>query len=189
MSSAARSIIPNTKGLLVYDTTTNSFWYNTGAQWQNMAAASSPADSAWLLTGNSGTVDGVNFLGTTDNVPLTIRVNNQLSGRIDQVNENTFWGYTAGLANSSGGDNTALGFRALLSNTTGNQNTSSGAASLQNNTTGTDNSAYGFESLFANTIGVNNVAAGYRIFVFHYKWQQQYRLRPRVFILQYYRRR
>ena len=69
MSSAARSIIPNTKGLLVYDTTTSSFWYNTGAQWQNMAASLAVTDSAWLLTGNSGTVDGINFIGTTKMSP------------------------------------------------------------------------------------------------------------------------
>src|SRR5260370_25766200 len=49
MSSNARSIIPNTRGLLVYDTTTSSFWYNTGTQWQNMVAAAS-AEPAWLTT-------------------------------------------------------------------------------------------------------------------------------------------
>jgi hypothetical protein len=30
MGSAARVAIPNTRGLLVFDTTTNSVWYNTG---------------------------------------------------------------------------------------------------------------------------------------------------------------
>src|SRR5579863_8550289 len=56
MDSTARNGIPNTKGLLVFDTTTNSCWYNTGTQWRDMAAAialpaSSTSDSAWLLTG------------------------------------------------------------------------------------------------------------------------------------------
>jgi hypothetical protein len=37
----------------------------------------------WLLTGNSGTVDGTNFLGTTDNVALTFRVNNLQALRIE----------------------------------------------------------------------------------------------------------
>ena len=37
----------------------------------------------WSLTGNTGTVDGTNFLGTTDNVPLNIRVNNQRAFRIE----------------------------------------------------------------------------------------------------------
>src|ERR1700754_82573 len=66
MNSAARMAIPNTKGLLVYDSTTNNFWYNTGTEWQSIAttALSSPALAAtgpWLLTGNSGTVDTANF--------------------------------------------------------------------------------------------------------------------------------
>src|SRR5688572_29921851 len=76
MSTAARLAIPPTKGLLVYDSTTQSFWYNTGTQWNSIAASTalSSAD-AWLLTGNSGT-DSTNFLGTLDNVPLNIRVNN-----------------------------------------------------------------------------------------------------------------
>ena len=33
MDSVARKNIPNTKGLMVYDTTTSSFWYNSGTQW------------------------------------------------------------------------------------------------------------------------------------------------------------
>ncbi len=149
VSSAARSIIPNTKGLLVYDTTTSSFWYNTGAQWQNMATASlAVADSAWLLTGNTGTIDSINFIGTRDNVPLAIRVNNQPSGRIDQLKGNAFWGYQAGLSNSSG-------------SSTGNNNTAFGNASLQNNTTGSYNTAGGFEALFANIDGQQNTALGY----------------------------
>lgn len=35
------------------------------------------------LSGNAGTVDGINFIVTIDNVPLSVRVNNQQAGRID----------------------------------------------------------------------------------------------------------
>jgi hypothetical protein len=38
---------------------------------------------AWLLTGNAGTDPAVNFLGTTDNQPLCIRVNNQETFRFN----------------------------------------------------------------------------------------------------------
>ena len=38
MDSISRKNIPNTKGLMVYDTTTNSFWYNTGTQWLQVGA-------------------------------------------------------------------------------------------------------------------------------------------------------
>ena len=37
---------------------------------------------AWLLTGNSGTVSGTNFLGTTDDQALDFRVNNDFKLRI-----------------------------------------------------------------------------------------------------------
>ncbi|HYC27357.1 MAG TPA: hypothetical protein VEB42_01060, partial [Chitinophagaceae bacterium] len=107
MTTDARMKIDNTQGLLVYDINTNSFWYNTGKSWQNMSAAAALASTdAWLLTGNAGTVDGVNFLGTTDNVPLTIRVNNQQSGRIDPQKLNTYWGYRAGFSSTNALENT-----------------------------------------------------------------------------------
>ncbi|MBU1728109.1 hypothetical protein KKA39_02285, partial [Patescibacteria group bacterium] len=38
--------------------------------------------TGWDLTGTSGTVDGTNFIGTTDDVPLNFKVNNEKSGRI-----------------------------------------------------------------------------------------------------------
>ncbi|HUM32019.1 MAG TPA: hypothetical protein PLQ08_03615 [Bacteroidales bacterium] len=38
--------------------------------------------TAWQLTGNSGTVAGTNFIGTTDNVSLDIRTNNSISFRV-----------------------------------------------------------------------------------------------------------
>ena len=180
LDSVARKAIPNTKGLLVYDTTTSSFWYNTGSKWQNIVAGLVPlpvADSAWALTGNGNTVDGVNFLGTTNNVPLNIRVNNQPSGRIDAMKENAFWGYLAGSANNSGsfntgigtsslqrniaGDrNTAIGSWAMIYNISGYNNTAVGAYSMFENLTGYYNTALGEESLNQNTTGIDNTATG-----------------------------
>ena len=89
MGSAARLAIPNTRGLLVFDTTTNSVWYNTGTAWQPLVsvAAVGTGDSAWLLAGNTTTA--ASFLGTINNVPLNIRVNNQPSGHIDSSRVNT----------------------------------------------------------------------------------------------------
>jgi len=80
----------------------------------------------WGLTGNAGTVDGVNFIGTTDNVPLTIMVNSIQSGRIDPANSNSFFGGSAGLANTSGSANTIMGTEAMLNTTTGSSNVSVG---------------------------------------------------------------
>lgn len=50
----------------------------------------------WTLTGNTGTSDGFHFLGTTDNAPLLFKVHNNKSGRIDETNGETSFGYLAG---------------------------------------------------------------------------------------------
>ena len=179
MGSAARMAIPNTRGLLVFDTTTNSVWYNTGTVWQPLvsALAMSAGDSAWLLAGNTTTAGS--FLGTVNNVPLNIRVNNQPSGHIDSSRENTFWGYFTGVVDSIGTDNmgvgafalertlggsynSASGARALISNTTGNNNTSSGFQSMFNNVAGSYNTAIGVQALYANTYGSGLTATGYQ---------------------------
>ena len=135
-----------------------------------------PSGGGWSLNGNSGTIDGANFIGTTDNIPLNIKVNNQGAGRIDHLLANTFWGYQAGLSNSTGNSNTAIGRGALLNNLTGNSNTATGVFALQNNTsslntangsealrnntTGNTNTAVGFQALLSNTTGSSNTAIG-----------------------------
>ncbi len=45
MDSTARKNIPNTKGLIVYDSTYNSFWYNNGFSWQKFVAGNTSAGS------------------------------------------------------------------------------------------------------------------------------------------------
>ena len=54
---------------------TMGFVYVAGA-W-NEVSASAATTTGWSLLGNAGTVDGTNFIGTTDNVPLNLRVNNR----------------------------------------------------------------------------------------------------------------
>src|ERR1039458_3904749 len=73
----------------------------------------------WYLTGNAGTIDGTNFIGTIDNRPLNFRVNNTIAGRIDPTLLNTFFGLQAGGSANTGYNNTAIGYNALFSNTTG----------------------------------------------------------------------
>lgn len=173
LSSTARLAIPNTMGLLVYDTTTHLFWFNNGMVWQNLSAA-----PGWSLSGNSG-LTNQHFLGTTDNRRLLFRVNNQLAGRIDQahsndsattINQNTFWGYNAGAStpfNSAPGAqvyesrrNIAFGHAALYSNTIGYSNVASGAFSLHFNTSGFNNTASGYCAMYSNVFGFNNSAYG-----------------------------
>lgn len=115
----------------------------------------------WGLTGTAGTIDdGTNFIGTTDNIPFNIRVNNQKAGRIDHLIGNTFYGYQSGNSNTTGTSNTASGRSALLFNTSGNYNTANGAIALRSNTIGTSNTANGGSALFFNTTGNNNTATG-----------------------------
>lgn len=119
-----------------------------------------PTDSTWSLSGNAGTLDATNFIGTVDNVPFNIRVNNKKAGRIDHVLFNTFLGYHAGDGTTSGNYNTASGSYALEANTTGTFNTATGDFALTDNTTGNFNTATGVFSLLSNTTGGDNTATG-----------------------------
>jgi len=104
---------------------------------------------SWSLTGNSGTTQGTNFLGTTDAKTLTFKVNNQQSGYLDYAaaKANTSFGYQA-LKTVTGGSNAAFGFKASFSNTTGKNNTAAGAYALYFNTTGYSNIAIGIGALY-----------------------------------------
>jgi trimeric autotransporter adhesin len=164
MSSANRSLMKAPPGMLVYDTTTSSFWYcyefrDTSSHWLKVATGNN-----WATSGNN--IDGYNFLGTTNNKPLQIRVNNRPAGEIQPSRINTFWGYEAGLRNSTytgdttGYGNTATGYRSLYFNSNGYSNTASGIYSLSSNTMGHSNTASGANSLLNNSLGNLNTATG-----------------------------
>ncbi|MES2287854.1 MAG: hypothetical protein V4547_19355 [Bacteroidota bacterium] len=120
-----------------------------------------PTTTAWSLLGNAGTVDGTDFIGTTDNIPFNVRVNNQKAGKIDHILFNTFLGYRAGDTITTGNYNTAIGSDALSSNTDGIKNTGNGHNSLYSNTTGNWNTASGGNALYSNTTASRNSATGY----------------------------
>lgn len=182
LTSSATPIASPATSLLVYNTYTPliipasnkhipGYYYWNGTEWTRLFTTG----DAWELKGNAGTIDGINFIGTTDNVPFNIRVNNQKAGRIDAAgnayfgylaagvstgSSNTAIGYHTLLVNSTGGSNTAVGWRSLRSNTTGGWNTAIGWASLSNNTTGEWNTAGGHMALLNNTLGSKNSAFG-----------------------------
>ncbi len=167
------SIALPANGLLVYDSSSNSFWYRDSAAWQELL----PATKAWKLTGNSGTDTSIHFIGTSDAQPLVFKVNNTRSGIIDHYYDNTSFGYQSlpfdgSLANTAigshalfsnitGSHNTAIGGSTLYSNTTGEQNSATGLQALKSNTTGSYNTANGRAALYYNTTGKNNTAIGY----------------------------
>ncbi len=81
-TDVAAPITSPATSLLVYNTNTSGsgptavtpgFYYWDGSQWVRLLGGG----EAWLLNGNYGTNPAVNFLGTTDNNSLRIRVNNQ----------------------------------------------------------------------------------------------------------------
>lgn len=149
-------------GLLVFQVAPDSIglYYYNGTGWAWVLANSNTDSLAWRTGGNTGTVDGTNFIGTKDNIPFNIRVNNQKAGRVDPTLKNTFLGYQAGNSNSTGLNNTAIGFQALQSNTGGGASTAIGYLALQSNTGGGGNTANGYQALRYNTLGGNNTANG-----------------------------
>lgn len=133
----------------------------TGANGVNGATGPVSSSGGWGLTGNSGTVDGTNFIGTTDNVPFNIRVGNQQAGHIDsQAPNNTGFGLSSLSSITSGAQNTAMGYYALNSDTSGSQNVAVGFEALRFNKSGIANIAIGYRAMRFNTTGVQNVAVG-----------------------------
>lgn len=133
------------------------------------------SETGWSVNGNSGTVDGHHYIGTNDNIPINMRVNNQKAGRINsngqtilgyQAGNNntaansTFIGSQAGYSNTTGDFNTVTGNQAFFSNTTGYENTSIGYQSLYKNIVGNQNTSIGVKTLYFNTTGVRNTAVG-----------------------------
>jgi hypothetical protein len=150
--------------------------YNLGnSQWEPQNLSNS---TGWSLTGNTGTIAGTNFIGTTDAHQLMFKVNNQKAGYIDYALpfnagfgyqtlnsittgiDNTALGNYALNANTEGSNNTANGYAALYLNTKGNQNTAIGQNALYYNTEGSDNTATGFSALVSNVTGYSNTANG-----------------------------
>jgi trimeric autotransporter adhesin len=130
-STTSRIAIVNpAKGLMVYDTTTSSFWYHSGSAWTQISSASGTSRG---IKGNANTDSAINFIGTSNPQALVFKVNNQRAG---------FLGY--------GTSNTSFGYNALTPITSGNYNTASGTGSLLENTTGYNNIAH-YHKFMTNT--------------------------------------
>ena len=122
----------------------------------------------WSITGNTGTVDGTNFIGNIDNQPLNFRVNNVKAGRISPdipaslSRGETTLGVGAGAAGTGLIRNTLIGLRAGEALTTNShRNTLIGAlAGFQMSFSANSNVGIG-ELAFQNLIsGINNTAIG-----------------------------
>lgn len=157
MTTAQRTAITNpASALLVYDTDTQGFWYYDGGAWQNLTNGS----TGWLLQGNAGTDTATHSIGTTDNQPLSFKINNTRSGLLG-TNGNIFLGQESGLGNTTGYSNIAIGKRALRSNSFGSNLVAIGDSALYFNDSSTYNTAVGSKALFNNRSGRGNTAIGF----------------------------
>ena len=168
MTTAQRTAISNpADALLVFDTTTDSFWYynGTAAQWQKVGNSVAGAneinelsdaisDATSLFLGNNA---GTNDSGTNSNVGIGLYALNQ--NTVGGLNSAV--GYQCMYHNTSGDFNVALGMNALISNTTGSHNVSIGFAAADKNTTGYQNTVVGMYSNNYNQDGIRNTIIGY----------------------------
>lgn len=156
--------------LLVYNSgfAPKGFYYWNGTLWVQLAAS----NTAWTLTGNSGTSSATNFFGTTDNIDIVFKRNNSRAGYIGDPNtaggnKNTSFGANSLNAAGTGIRNTAIGSNVMPVNTSGQLNVSIGDQSMFLNTDGSANTAIGVGALYSNISGKENVALGRNTMVFN----------------------
>ena len=130
-------------GLLVFQTGPDSagFHYYNGSAWLWLEALE---NKVWKTSGNSGTDTAVNFIGTTDNMPLRFKQNNTLLADWNYNNGTYFIGENAGKKNLFGTSNIAIGSHALTRSSSGSRNIALGDSALAKNGFGSDNVAIGF---------------------------------------------
>ncbi|GEM_PF-806698 len=132
--------------------------------------------NAWKITGNTGIVDGTNFIGTAalTNVDVAFRRNNFPAGKIGLTSTSFGVGaLNAGAATNSsafgtnaltlntGADNVAVGNGSLAANTTGSTNVAVGNSTLSANVSGIQNTGVGHNALFLNNTGFASTAIGF----------------------------
>lgn len=142
------------------------------------------SSGGWLTTGNLGTNDSTNFLGTTDGEALVIKTDDEERLRITTTGRLQFHGFNSyptwqhNLYIGGGNDvpvnnptgegwpegnnygNTVVGMGAFTQNETGYDNTALGGNALSLNTDGAGNTAIGVNAMRVSDSGLGNVAIG-----------------------------
>jgi hypothetical protein len=73
--TVAINLLTPPDGMIIYLTADNSLRLRSNGSWKKIADLSE-ASANWSLTGNSGTDSALNFIGTVDGKPLSMRTNN-----------------------------------------------------------------------------------------------------------------
>lgn len=129
-------------GLLVFQTGPDSagFHYFNGSGWLWLEALE---NKVWKTAGNAATDTAVNFIGTTDNMPLRFKQNNTTIARWNSNNNTYFIGANAGRLNPAG-NNIGIGEEVLSKSVLGTKNIALGDSSMAKNIFGSNNIAIGF---------------------------------------------
>ncbi len=184
MTTTQRNAIATpANGLLIYNTSVNTFQFRKGSVWTDVSTISVLSDvdgdtkiqveksandnnirfdisgvERMKLLNNASGVSRLELLSVGQNTFV-----GQTTGRVNSTgHSNAGFGFSALYTNNSGSSNSVFGFNAMYSNSTGASNTSMGANALYRNTTGSENVALGALSLYDNTTSSNNVAIGFR---------------------------
>ncbi len=179
MKTTRRLAINNpAKGLIVFDTDSNSFWYHNGTDWIDLQAGipnkleDRNHDTSIKVDQNGGD-DNIYFINggiptwrMTDKALEPVSSGSSVfigigAGSNDSHtdNRNVFIGENAGNTNLGGFSNIGVGFHSLELNANGDLNTAVGENALSK-TTVNGNTAFGALSLRNNTVGKSNTGVG-----------------------------
>ncbi len=179
MTTTQRTTIASpANGLLVFDTTTGTFWFYSAGSWAELVSS-----SKGLRDADNDTRVEVEAAPDEDVIRFTVK-GNQIA-KLDSTtlhleapggslfigkdagiaddgssNYNIFIGHQSGISNTSGYNNVGVGFQSLFFNAQGYNNTAIGLSVLANNTSGWENTGVGKGTMFHNTTGTQNSGFG-----------------------------
>jgi trimeric autotransporter adhesin len=165
-TGANRFILANGVSYDVQPKATITLQYSVVENRWFLVGKSNTESADWKLTGNAGTNQYQNFVGTIDNQNLRFRVNNNPSGLIGNNNvslgQNALKNDTVPQTGLAG--NVAIGVNALKVNTVGSSNIAIGSDALLKNINASQNIAIGDSTLTQIISGFNsNVAVGSKV--------------------------
>ena len=183
MTTSQRTAISSpATGLLVFDTTTKSFWFYDGgsSSWVEIKSSNNNTeladadndtkiqveknadnDKIHFTTGGTDYFTMQNGRLNIDNTGSSVFIGYEAGANDDLTdNYNTFVGFRSGENNTSGESNIAVGYRSLRDNTTGVYNVAIGSDAMLENEDGSYNTVLGGRSMEDNVNGGENVAIG-----------------------------